>query len=59
MTSNIPVYQIAAKYGISKAVISKWKCEILGKDISASRNGVLAKLSLPVRESFHVVGMYF
>ena len=32
MTSNIPVYQIAAKYGISKAVISKWKCEILGKN---------------------------
>ena len=23
MTSNIPVYQIAAKYGVSKAVISK------------------------------------
>ena len=32
MTSNIPVYQIAAKYGISKAGISKWKCETLGKD---------------------------
>lgn len=37
MTSNIPVYQIAAKYGVSKAVISKWKCEILGKDSKMPR----------------------
>ena len=27
--------------------------------VSASRNSVLAKPSLPVRESFHVVGVYF
>ena len=27
--------------------------------VSASRNNVLAKPSLPVRESFHVVGVYF
>lgn len=32
MTSNIPVYQVAVKYGVSKAAISKWKCQILGKD---------------------------
>lgn len=32
MTSNIPVYQVAAKYGVSKAAISKWKFQILGKD---------------------------
>lgn len=37
MTSNIPVYQIAAKYGVSKALISKWKCEILGKDSKMPR----------------------
>ena len=27
--------------------------------VSASQNIVLAKLSLPVRESFHVEGVYF
>ena len=27
--------------------------------VSASRNNVLAKPSLQVRESFHVVGVYF
>ena len=27
--------------------------------VSASRNGVLAKPSLTVRELFHVVGVYF
>ena len=32
MTSNIPVYRVAAKYRVSKATISKWKCLILGKD---------------------------
>ena len=30
-----------------------------GLEVSASRNNVLAKPSLPVRESFHVVGVYF
>lgn len=30
-----------------------------GWKVSASRNNVLAKPSLPVRESFHVVGVYF
>lgn len=30
-----------------------------GALVSAPRNSVLAKLSLPVRELFHVVGVYF
>ena len=36
IVSKIPIYQIAAKYGVSRAAISAWKRQILGKEASPS-----------------------
>ena len=32
MVSRIPIYHVAAKYGVSRAAISAWKRQILGKE---------------------------
>ena len=36
MISRIPIYHIAAKYGVSRAAISAWKRQILGKEARPS-----------------------